>query len=965
MKKRQAGYWMVLWSLGLLVAMQLTASAQTLTHRYSFFSQADGSTNAVDVVGTANGTCFDDAVVTGGQLLLDGNAYVQLPPGIITNDLAVTVEVWGDYPPSGQGTWANLFDFGSLSVNDTGRADAHSISFCIDTSGVGEFDAAISDTDDANVVRQNCYLEPSGVPYPVAGQTGAYIAAVFDPPAGYIAIYTNGVLAAKLTGVTSTITPGVWDASNLIGWDNWPDPNMTGSLDEFRIWNGALSGPAIGASYESGFKTLNTNAGTVTGIQVSAPSPIVEGGQTPSTVLASYSLLTNMVDVTTLCTFSSGNTNILSVDTNGNIHGVGVGTASVTALLDGETNSVSVTVVEPVSILAHRYSFSDSGTIVKDSVGTLDGNLMGTAVESSGQVVLDGTAGCYVDLSSNSFSADGIITGFQTATVDYWATIGAIGNWNYAWAFGNSTGAGINYIDNVVRNGNTGHRIDDNGIAAQQTIVDMLGNFANETVHCTTVIDPASGHLAVYTNGVLSGFATNDFQPLSAIATNFVYVGRSLWTAPGPAGTGDPYLLGSIDELRVYNGTLTPAQIALADVSGANNTNLVVGAIKSIAVSLPTMQLGDIVPGGMLVTYANLTNFDLNANSITPVSVFTSSNSNVVYQATDGRVHAVGLGTATMTANYQGLTASQSVTVEYMPTLEHRYSFMDAPGSTNAADSVGGTNWNGVVMGGGTFTGTNLELLGSVPQYVQLPSGILSNYPAVTIDTWVQFPDPAPLNCMLWGFGNTDAGGNGDNYIFCAPQGGRIAMSGLDPGYAIEEGCTGAGDITTNGSVVHLTAVFDPPAGVESWYTNGVLVSQNTGLNIPMSFVESETNYICHSLYTGDPHEDLNVLEFRIYNGALSAADVAKSQTLGPSQLLTASSGGTGPTLSASISGGNIVITWPVSGSTGYQLYQSSTIGPNAIWAPATGVISSVVGANNQASIPVGSGGSQFYVLKN
>ena len=44
---------MFLCSCALLLAAQLTATAQTLTHRYEFWND-NGDTNAVDAVGTAN-----------------------------------------------------------------------------------------------------------------------------------------------------------------------------------------------------------------------------------------------------------------------------------------------------------------------------------------------------------------------------------------------------------------------------------------------------------------------------------------------------------------------------------------------------------------------------------------------------------------------------------------------------------------------------------------------------------------------------------------------------------------------------------------------------------------------------------------------------------------------------------------------------------------------------------------------
>ena len=59
--------------------MQLTASAQTLAHRYSFYSEADGATNAVDLVGTNNGTFDGDAAVSGGQLVAHWPLQFDLP----------------------------------------------------------------------------------------------------------------------------------------------------------------------------------------------------------------------------------------------------------------------------------------------------------------------------------------------------------------------------------------------------------------------------------------------------------------------------------------------------------------------------------------------------------------------------------------------------------------------------------------------------------------------------------------------------------------------------------------------------------------------------------------------------------------------------------------------------------------------------------------------------------------------
>jgi hypothetical protein len=60
------------WSSSVaLLALLSAASAQTLTHRYSFFNEANGSATATDTVASANGTLHGSAAITGGQLVLN------------------------------------------------------------------------------------------------------------------------------------------------------------------------------------------------------------------------------------------------------------------------------------------------------------------------------------------------------------------------------------------------------------------------------------------------------------------------------------------------------------------------------------------------------------------------------------------------------------------------------------------------------------------------------------------------------------------------------------------------------------------------------------------------------------------------------------------------------------------------------------------------------------------------------
>ncbi len=109
----------LLWSCALIASLlQLTVSAQTLVHQYSFSDKDDGAGNIgaaiADSVGGAawNGTLPNggDLASYPGQLNLSAasSQYVQFPAGMLSNYTAVTIDMWATY--------------GSLPVNCFGFA---------------------------------------------------------------------------------------------------------------------------------------------------------------------------------------------------------------------------------------------------------------------------------------------------------------------------------------------------------------------------------------------------------------------------------------------------------------------------------------------------------------------------------------------------------------------------------------------------------------------------------------------------------------------------------------------------------------------------------------------------------------------------------------------------------------------------------------------------------------------------
>src|SRR6202012_6116307 len=116
-------------------------------------------------------------------------------------------------------------------------------------------------------------------------------------------------------------------------------------------------------------------------------------------------------------------------------------------------------------------------------------------------------------------------------------------------------------------------------------------------------------------------------------------------------------------------------------------------------------------------------------------------------------------GTVTLTASYLGKTSSATIRVRNQATLTHRYSF-----ATDASDSVGGAN--GTLQGAATVSGGQLQLTGNDADYLQLPTNMLQNYSAVTVDTWANL-GPAQNWARLWEF--ADLGTATQNEFYFSP----------------------------------------------------------------------------------------------------------------------------------------------------------------------------------------------------
>jgi hypothetical protein len=203
--------------------------------------------------------------------------------------------------------------------------------------------------------------------------------------------------------------------------------------------------------------------------------------------------------------------------------------------------------------LAHRYSFSIDAS---DSIGAADGVLCGDALITNNTVLLDGSPGTYVNLPG------GLVSGCSAASVEFWATFGVNSNWARVFDFGETNGAyGQDYLA-FSPHGDYGQTLGLSTSAGSDSL-NSEPALDGESLYVACVVDPANGYCAIYTNGVLETAATTSVPQLSGVSAALSWLGRSLFSS-------DAWLGGAIDEFRIYDADLTPAQI-MADYQGGPN----------------------------------------------------------------------------------------------------------------------------------------------------------------------------------------------------------------------------------------------------------------------------------------------------------------------------------------------------------------------------------------------------------
>lgn len=259
--------------------------------------------------------------------------------------------------------------------------------------------------------------------------------------------------------------------------------------------------------------------------------------------------------------------------------------------------------------LAHRYSFNTNSPAplfpAWDSVGMAHGTLMGNAAVTNGALQLAGATGDYVNLPG------GLLSGSAAVTLEFWAALGVNGNWARMVDFGDfSGGAGIQYFFYSPHTSLGGQRMEMSTNATTVTL-DVPGTLDNRFVHVVCIVDPTNNYAAVYTNGVLESSMSISFPPFSSVSTAWSFLGRSLFST-------DAWLNAAVSELRIYDGRLTPQEIAVNDQSGPTALALPVSLTPSNLAAGLTVSWPSWAVGYALQSSTNLAGGNWTSNGFSP-----------------------------------------------------------------------------------------------------------------------------------------------------------------------------------------------------------------------------------------------------------------------------------------------------------------------------------------------------------
>jgi hypothetical protein len=221
----------------------------------------------------------------------------------------------------------------------------------------------------------------------------------------------------------------------------------------------------------------------------------------------------------------------------------------------------------------------------------------------------------------------------------------------------------------------------------------------------------------------------------------------------------------------------------------------------------------------------------------------------------------------------------------FHPALLHRYPFNEQ-GDT-ARDFVGSADatLRNVVSSG---EGSVVLAGGSSDQYIDLPNGLVSSLIDATFEAWLSWRnDSGADHERIMDFGTSSLGedmqaGGSPGYLYLSPSGLGDGRPRLAYKADVETATLQINPSAQfpSSTIAHVAVVFR--SGVEmSLYVDGSLAG-SLAITGSLASLTDNNNWLGRSQFASDEELDATLHEFRIYDQALSAGEIAASHAAGP-----------------------------------------------------------------------------------
>lgn len=216
-------------------------------------------------------------------------------------------------------------------------------------------------------------------------------------------------------------------------------------------------------------------------------------------------------------------------------------------------------------------------------------------------------------------------------------------------------------------------------------------------------------------------------------------------------------------------------------------------------------------------------------------------------------------------------------------------SALSYPGSGTVLADMSGYNYHPTLVNGPTLAGSGLTssiLLDGSNDYIQIASAYTHTFTAgTTVDVWVKFNASGDYGRLL---DISDGAGTNTVYLVAAryaTSNNMILAARSSTGQNLTSGIRTTTSPISNGTIQNFTFVIGPgstdtiPADGSKIYCNSVLqttvLDGDTVAYIP--YVVNKTAWIGRSNFASNAYLSANIYAYKIYNRALSAAEVKQN----------------------------------------------------------------------------------------